>query len=278
MKLLICGSAASEAIPSMFCPCEVCNKAWERGGKEMRSRTAYQLGETIMIELGPDLLHHMFRYQLHLERLRHLFITHSHRDHLYSLSLGYRKKGFAQLDNPEPLNLYASRKVIDQIANELTPYSADWQNCYMEPHIIKPGSSVKLADENITFTAFAANHQNSEHEPMIFLAETPEKNILIGNDSGYFPDSTWSELKGFKIDIAILDCTMGKKDCRNGHMGVPVVLEVVERMRQENMLTAGSLVVANHFSHNGGLNHDDYENILNPHNVQVGYDGMEIDI
>lgn len=278
MKFLICGSAASEGIPALFCPCEVCNKARKRGGKEQRSRAAYQLGETIRVDLGPDLLYHMFRYQLYLDRLRHLFITHSHRDHLYSLSLGYRKKGFAQLVDLEPLNLYGSREVVEQIENELVAYSSDWRNCYMEPHIIKPGSSVKLKNENITFTALTADHQNCEHEAMIFLVETAKKNILIGNDSGYFPDSTWSDLKGVKIDAAILDCTMGESKSRHGHMGIPVMLELVERMRKEEMLSENSVVIANHFSHNGGLNHDDLENILAPHHVQTGYDGMELDL
>lgn len=37
-ELLICGSGASEAVPALFCTCELCREAWKRGGKEIRSR------------------------------------------------------------------------------------------------------------------------------------------------------------------------------------------------------------------------------------------------
>ena len=50
MELLVCGTAAAEAIPALFCHCPLCSQARERGGKNLRSRTAYQLGETIRID------------------------------------------------------------------------------------------------------------------------------------------------------------------------------------------------------------------------------------
>ena len=59
MKLLICGSAAAEAVPGLFCTCPLCLKALKEGGKDIRSRTAYQLGEKIRIDFGPDTFYHM---------------------------------------------------------------------------------------------------------------------------------------------------------------------------------------------------------------------------
>ena len=46
-RFLVCGSAAAEAVPGLFCTCPLCLKALEEGGKNRRSRTAYQLGEEI---------------------------------------------------------------------------------------------------------------------------------------------------------------------------------------------------------------------------------------
>ncbi len=84
MKFQICGSGASEGIPALFCPCEICRNARIRGGKEMRSRTAYQIGESVRIDFGPDLLMQQNVLGLRLDRLEHLFMTHSHKDHFTS--------------------------------------------------------------------------------------------------------------------------------------------------------------------------------------------------
>ena len=39
MKIKYLGTAAAEGIPSPYCTCENCRKAWERRGKDIRSRS-----------------------------------------------------------------------------------------------------------------------------------------------------------------------------------------------------------------------------------------------
>lgn len=56
MEILICGSAAGEGIPSAFCRCRVCRNARKSGGFDARTRTAYQIGEEVRIDFGPDFL------------------------------------------------------------------------------------------------------------------------------------------------------------------------------------------------------------------------------
>ena len=72
MELLICGSGASEAVPALFCTCPVCREASKRGGKDRRSRTAYQLGDEIRIDFGPDILLHREKYDLHMRVERYV--------------------------------------------------------------------------------------------------------------------------------------------------------------------------------------------------------------
>ena len=95
-ELLICGSGASEAVPALFCTCDLCKEAWKRGGKDRRSRTAYQLGEEIRIDFGPDIMLHRERYGLHYENLKHLFISHPHRDHFTPIQVNYHIHGEAR--------------------------------------------------------------------------------------------------------------------------------------------------------------------------------------
>ena len=93
MKLLICGSAAAEAVPGLFCTCPLCLKALKEGGKDIRSRTAYQLGKKIRIDFGPDTFYHMVKFGLRLDLLTDLIFTHSHRDHFNPGELENRRRG-----------------------------------------------------------------------------------------------------------------------------------------------------------------------------------------
>ena len=77
-KIQILGSAAAEAIPAIFCNCRVCREAWKNGGKDMRLRAAYKLNDHVRIDFGPDSIAQEYRYQLHSENLKHLFITDFH--------------------------------------------------------------------------------------------------------------------------------------------------------------------------------------------------------
>ena len=47
MEILFCGTAAAEGWPALFCVCNACSQAREIGGKEVRSRAAYMLGDLL---------------------------------------------------------------------------------------------------------------------------------------------------------------------------------------------------------------------------------------
>ena len=54
MRITILGSAAAEAVPSLWCQCEVCRQARQNGGKDLRRRTSYLIDQDTMIDFGPD--------------------------------------------------------------------------------------------------------------------------------------------------------------------------------------------------------------------------------
>lgn len=277
MKLLICGSAASEAIPALFCKCRICRKARKLGGKEMRSRVAYQLGDTVRIDFGPDVLMHQFKYDLHYERLRHLFITHSHRDHYYPLALGYRMDGFSYVEADNIMNFYGSAAVLNMLNDTFKYLKTDFEKCRINPVRLCAGRTVEMPEEKMTLVPLPANHALSE-EAFIFAVRKKGKQILIGNDSAYFRDETWEPLHDFKFDIVILDDTGCGLDISadGGHTGGKFVLDTVTRMKNEGMAEEQTLFIVNHFSHNGKMNHEDLEKYFNPHGIEVAFDGMTV--
>ena len=50
MKLQYWGTAAAEALPAIFCRCEVCKKARERGGKNIRMRPNAMIDGVLKID------------------------------------------------------------------------------------------------------------------------------------------------------------------------------------------------------------------------------------
>ncbi|GAI41159.1 unnamed protein product, partial [marine sediment metagenome] len=81
MVLKVLGTAAAEGWPALFCECEACRKAREAGGKDIRRRASYQLGDTMHIDWGPDSYNSMIAFGLDYSPLRHLLVTHAHQDH-----------------------------------------------------------------------------------------------------------------------------------------------------------------------------------------------------
>ena len=269
-KLLICGSAAAEAVPGLFCTCPLCLKALEEGGKDVRSRTAYQLGEEIRIDLGPDLFHHMVKYGLRYDKVRDLIITHNHRDHFYPDDLGNRRKGMSKLPDDAVMNVVGSEMLIEELKSHV-----DLVKCKLSVSPVKHGSKVTLSN-GVELTACQAQH--GAPDSLFYAFRSKEYSLLIANDTGWFPGETWDLLKEFSFDAVILDCCYMHWDQRSGHLGGDSFIACFEELRKQGSLKDDALLVANHFSHNPNLSHEELCAWLAPHGIEVGFDGMEIEL
>ncbi|MDD3153521.1 MAG: MBL fold metallo-hydrolase [Victivallaceae bacterium] len=273
-RITILGSAAAEGIPAIFCNCRVCRQAWQNKGKDLRMRSAYKLNERVRVDFGPDSLAQEYRFDLHSENLRHLFITHSHEDHFYPELLHYRRKGFSVVPEESTLHLYGPQGVEEKITSMLQ----DRAMYQIEFHRVAPFNQLQIPEENLQVLALQASHMQGIEKALIYAFSTPQCSFLIGNDTGMFPEETFEALEKsrIKLDYAILDCTMGLGNNCSAHMSVQDVLKVVRRLRQNGSLSEQSRVVVNHFSHNGGAVHKELEDFFRPYNIQVGFDGMVV--
>ena len=61
-------------------------------------------------------------------------------------------------------------------------------------------------------------------------------------------------------------------------MGAPDVVEFRDELMSRGALGEDCRVIANHFSHNGYWLHSDLEQFLNPEGIEVGFDGMTVEV
>jgi len=273
MRLLILGTAAAEAVPGMFCPCRVCHHARRVGGREVRSRTAYMVGDAVRIDMSVDAQWQAVRFGLDHNRLQHLLVTHSHEDHFHPIELHYRRRGFCQTDPSSLLHVWGNLHVCE--AARGMAYSRE--QLQLELHLIRPFEPFDLCD-GISAVPVLANHASEEEEALNFIVRTPGRSVLIGNDTGYYAEDVWERLAEHRADIAIIDATYGPGDSRQHHLGLPWVVRVRDRLTELGVLPAGARTIANHFSHNGGMTHEELAELFGRESVEVAYDGMEIDL
>ena len=283
-QIQILGSAAAEAIPAIFCNCRVCREAWKNGGKDMRLRAAYKINDHVRIDFGPDSIAQEYRYQLHSENLKHLFITHNHEDHWVTDLLHYRMPGFSVVDETNILNIYGNEGVIRQLYKffwNKRNFNGDWKKFRLNPAILEPFKPILLEEEDMEFYPLKADHMIGVpgEFPQFFVFRCGSSWAMVANDTGYFREETWQflEEKKFKFDLVITDCTGGLRDNERGHMSGKWVLMTKERLEKIGSVSASTQYFINHFSHNGWATHAELAAHYNPHGIQVCYDGLTID-
>jgi len=276
MKLKILGSGAAQGIPAPFCTCQVCQTAHEKGGHDIRRRTAYMWDDDIMIDLGPDFFSAQITWNLDYSKLRHVLITHSHADHFYPMNLYWRPPGVDTRPEPSWLTVHGN-STVGQMLNEAFPESLE--ECSLDFSEVKVGQTIEL-DGQRSATAIRAQH-GPEEVCLNYILQSGDHNILIGNDTGWWDGETWQVLEQYYFDAAIVDCTAGTLGTLNyhaQHMNVETVIEAYARLLKAGAIDEASRVITTHFSHNGDLTHSQLVDKLAPAGVEVGYDGMEIEL
>ena len=94
MEIQYLGIAAAEGLPALFCSCEICQKARNTKGKELRTRTQSIIDGKLLIDFPPDSYMHALNYSLNMGKIQHLLITHSHMDHFFPVELIHRHEHF----------------------------------------------------------------------------------------------------------------------------------------------------------------------------------------
>ena len=273
MKFTYLGTAAAEGIPALFCECDICRYAAEKGGRNLRARSSAILDDSILIDFPPDMLTAKMRYHLNLAAAQAVFFTHSHIDHLASKELCYYHGMYSNRVNPlSVLHLYGNEKVLDTIRQDFVFDMETVPDC-VSLHRMEPFRPVTVGAT--TVTALPARHDPRE-ECLIYLIEQPGARLLYANDTTMPPAETLDFLRGKRLDVASLDCTTGRFPCGTVHMGFPDNLALRRRLIDLGAADEDTRFISHHFSHNGRVNYDDFAAMAEGSGFESSYDGMEI--
>ncbi|MBR6554411.1 MAG: hypothetical protein IKT91_07365 [Clostridia bacterium] len=277
MKLTYLGTAAAEGWPALFCRCEYCKKALERGGKNLRTRSQAMVNDDLLIDFPADSFSHMQQNGLNFSAVKTLLITHSHMDHFSPTDLHLRSTSYYAHDLSTPnLTLYGNERVMkllerERITREEEPN--DTGISAVEIQAYKPFTAGKYR-----VTALPAFHAMNE-KAFVYLIEDGEKTLLYLHDTGELFDEVYEYLAANKVraDLISYDCTYVALPSGGGHMGLDSCPKVRARLEAIGVSDANTISVVNHFSHNGKLIHDELVPAAKEIGFLTSYDGMVVE-
>ncbi len=268
MKLMYLGTAAAEGVPAVFCKCKMCEYARRVGNNEVRTRSGALIDDCLKIDFPADAYMQALKHGLDYSQLKHVLITHIHEDHYCVKEFGNRRYPYSQTPKTEPpLTVYGSRPGYEMIKGIL-------EEGVLEYKVLSPYVPVQIMD--YTIIPFPAVHAVAANiQPLFYLIEKGNEALLYAHDTDKFTDEHLEHLKGKRLTMASLDCTNGILDVDYiGHMGIKDNILMREKLYSIGAADDHTVFVANHFSHNGLVPHEEMEKRLP--GFLVSYDGMMV--
>lgn len=275
MKIRYLGTAAAEGWPALFCNCKNCREAAKHGGKNIRTRSQGLIDESLLVDFPPDTYLHMLRDGLQLPSIHSVIVTHSHQDHFYPLDLALRSPVFAH-NMDGCLTVYGNDAVKASWESGLSflETDADALKKFVRFREIEPYRPFQA--EGCEVTALPALHKRTE-KCYIYSVRRDGKSLLYANDTGIPPAETLEYLRGRHFDLVSMDCTMQQIPDGKNHMGIRDNIVLRDLLEQRGCVDSGSRFILTHFSHNGGLLHEEMEKRVGKLGFQVAYDGLTVE-
>jgi len=290
MKITFLGTAAAELYPGVWCKCDYCTYAREKGGRNIRFSSSIHFAEKCLIDFPADIFNKALQHKIDLLPTELLLCTHSHEDHFNPQMLYWRYKhhGLEQIQGEEKYNapcarftdlpllrIFGNRKIFRKMEHifenrELADHALDFciPEAYREYH-----------HGGIDFIPMIANHTDKDGERgFIYLVNALNKSFLYAVDSGPYINRTRDCIKAHKVDAVIMESTFGDRDLGGGHMTMNRVKEETEFFRDSKIFTGEPRVILTHFSPHRCPPYDRLTEILQGTCMESAWDGMVVDL
>jgi phosphoribosyl 1,2-cyclic phosphate phosphodiesterase len=267
-----------------FCGCELCGKARESGGNDLRKRSSLLINDDLLIDLGQDFMSASFMHEVDTTKIRYWLQTHSHSDHFSAAHLITRMAEYATV-GIQPLSLYASLRCVRDMSEQLSREDAGANlidaECIdrlgMTVHHITPGDEFLCGPYVVT--ALNSGHDN-DNGSYNYLINDYSRKLLYGLDADErtFKRKIMDFLSRNHIclDIAVLDHTYGYDVNMPDHLNANKVIEIIDEMKKRGIANKNTKIFASHISHEGNLPHDEFVLFANRHGYDVAFDGLTV--
>ncbi len=274
MKILYLGTGGAEGVPSLYCNCQICKRALEKGGKELRARSGFLIDDELLIDFSPDTYLRCVKNKIDMSAIKNVLITHSHEDHFYLSDLIARLKSPVVERTVEEMKVYGNEKIKEQFDN------AAKQFCNLTVVCEKISAKETVETDGFKITALKTTHIQSE-ESLSYLIERNGKKYFHLVDSSYPNEDMFTYLAENKIrlDCISSDCTFGNmREEFGGHMNIWQNVRIKTRLEELGVIDKDTKYVLTHISHYCKDTYDSLNETAQKYGMLLSYDTMKIEI
>jgi phosphoribosyl 1,2-cyclic phosphate phosphodiesterase len=268
VKIRLLGTGGADGIPGLFSDSRVSNYARECGGKDVRTRSSALVDDGLKIDFPPDTFYQVVRDGLKAQDWTAVVYTHSDDDHFAANQLQYALHPFTESEKFE-FTIYGNATVIDRL-------SARYPDWPIEAIVTCSFAPFEHGDYRIT--PFRANHKLDEDSQNLVI-ERDGRTFIYATDTGVWGPESWEFLTTVRAHALVIECTDGfAPTAYTGHLDVMKCIEVVGRLRTSGVLAESAPVLTTHHSHQGNGTYAELSRALAPHGIDVGYDGLVVEV
>lgn len=295
--MIFLGTNAAIANPNPFCNCDLCVKIRRRKNPYLKKRSCFMLNERVLIDFGPDLPEACLQHDVNLTELEHIFITHSHDDHLDLSNLLLLKAVRHKLDKAITMHMSVeafaySREFIRKMA-EKEGFEAEFDSEYsglvtfgngnqVRFNVIVPYTATDIDGMNVF--AVQSNHTTSvqnEYAFNYFITTADGTKLHYACDTGLYSKRNLEALAGAGLHILIMEATFGSRQLKedNTHLNGEHFIRVVEMMAEHGIVTDKTCIFSTHLNQEPHFMHDDLQAYFDQNSrykISVAYDGLVI--
>jgi len=285
MEFVFLGTSAGEQYPGFWCQCENCQKARRLGGRNIRKNSCAWISRNCLIDFPPEIFMQAERFGIKILEAEYLFITHSHEDHLYLWTLGWRrmplgtkfppKKNFVgpRFSKLKTLKIYGNNRICMEIKKWI---KGNLDEYTVQINLVEPFRRYKLGEMRII--PLLANHPDGDESGLNYIIEKDGRKILYALDTGWFLPCTEAEIKRHRFDLVVIEGTFGYGAEVEAHMNFRKVEEAYKLFQSQNLLKYNGRFCVSHLCPHFTPIYDEIAPIMAKKGITIAYDGMKIEI
>ncbi len=229
---------------------------------DARRSSSMLIDGDLLVDCGTHTLNSLDIAKIPYEQISDIVITHLHCDHFDAENIAKLAQG-----RHTPLNLWVRE---DAILDEIQNVKINRMHLFES---VELGSGARV-------TGMLANHDAGAYPQHLFI-EKDDKRIFYGCDGAWLLNQTYYHLNGKRLDLAVLDCTMGDYDgdYRIGeHNSIKMLRVMLPSLKTVNIIDEHTGVYFSHLAPSLHAPHEKTVEIALELGACVAYDGLEIEL